>query len=634
MKKLFSVFIGMVAFIILCLCISFTAFAAPSQITDIEKTQLLSTATYYSFDASSKTLTISGEGASPNFSQSQNMSDSQPWYEWKRDGSIERIVVEEGVTSLGNYFFHDMNVSDISLPSTLKSIGSYCFAYSPKIKTIDLKNITKINNNAFYMCYGLESINIPSTVTSIGKSAFASCKVLNSVVFGSQYMTVTISEKAFFKCPELKQMSIPLNAKLMTCSVGFTDGDVVQDGFVVSAFADSPAYTYAKKYLIKVNTLNEMVIHQGADINREYFSDNLNEKMVFVFTPQRSAGFSFCLSGSIKARCVLTDSDGKVIKDVTFNPITESKCEIISDFTGGNTYYFTISSIGTMGGFNVSLFPLGIEKTEIDWQFNFRASNLSDGYLDVANLIKGQSISFVYADGFVDSFPFEDGSEYNGMDISYSNKLGSSVTCGENTDSIIVGDTELFFTINIEHSYAEEVIEPTIKGGGYTRHTCVLCGDSYTSDYTSPLGRTVYGYVKVMASPEGDLIENSNISDIYIYNNEGNVIAVTDENGFFAAEYAYDFITIESYAGPNRKVAINSESENLGDIGIVFCDLNDDGYVNAKDFSIINSVRGEYDASGGYDSVDINKDGRIDFADWSYAKSYFTYGKLDESIYK
>ena len=104
MKKLFSVFIGMVAFIILCLCISFTAFAAPSQITDIEKTQLLSTATYYSFDASSKTLTISGEGASPNFSQSQNMSDSQPWYEWKRDGSIERIVVEEGVTSLGNYF--------------------------------------------------------------------------------------------------------------------------------------------------------------------------------------------------------------------------------------------------------------------------------------------------------------------------------------------------------------------------------------------------------------------------------------------------------------------------------------------------------------------------------------------------
>ena len=49
---------------------------------------------------------------------------------------------------------------------------------------------------------------------------------------------------------------------------------------------------------------------------------------------------------------------------------------------------------------------------------------------------------------------------------------------------------------------------------------------------------------------------------------------------------------------------------------------------------MINSVNGAYDSSGGYDSIDVNKDGAINFDDWSYAKSYFTYGKLDESIYK
>ncbi len=634
MKKLFSIFIGTVMFIMICICVSFSSFAAPSQITDVEKTQLLSSTTYYSFDASSKTLTISGEGAAPNFSQSQNMSDSQPWYKWKNDGSIEHIVVEEGITSLGNYFFHGMTVEDIRLPSTLKTIGSYCFAYSSQIRTINLNNVVRINNNAFYMCYGLEEIEIPSTVTSIGKSAFASCKVLNRVIFGNQYMNVTVYEKAFFKCPELSEMTVPFNAKLMTCSVGFTDGDVVQENFTVNAYADSAAYTYAKKYLMNINTLDEMVIHQGADIDRKYFTDNLNEKMIFVFTPDQSASYSFCLSGSIKAECVFTDSNGKILEQVTYNPLTDSECEISSDFVGGNTYYYTISSLGTMGDFNINLLPVGIDRIEIDWSFNYKASGLSDGKLDVARLIKGCSIDFVYANGFVYSFPFEDGAEYNGMGISYRNKLNSSVTCGENSDSIIVGDTELAFTINIEHSYKSEVIEPTVTNGGFTRHTCVLCGDSYVSDYTQQLGRTVYGYVKVMANPEGDLLENSNISGIYVYNNQGEVIAVTNEDGFFAAEYAYDFIVIESYAGPNRRIAINSESENLGDIGIVFCDFNEDGYVNAKDFALINSVNGEYDSSGGYDSIDVNKDGAINFDDWSYAKSYFTYGKLDESIYK
>lgn len=136
-----------------------------------------------------------------------------------------------------------------------------------------------------------------------------------------------------------------------------------------------------------------------------------------------------------------------------------------------------------------------------------------------------------------------------------------------------------------------------------------------------------------MSAPNGDVLENTGVNDIAIYDNNGNMIAETDENGFFVAEYAYDYILIESFAGPDRKITIDSNSGDLGDIGIVYCDFNDDAYVNAKDFALLNSVLGEYDCSEEYDSVDINKDGRIDFDDWSYASSYFVYGKLDESIY-
>jgi Ca2+-binding EF-hand superfamily protein len=34
-----------------------------------------------------------------------------------------------------------------------------------------------------------------------------------------------------------------------------------------------------------------------------------------------------------------------------------------------------------------------------------------------------------------------------------------------------------------------------------------------------------------------------------------------------------------------------------------------------------------------YSMLDCNKDGVIDYDDFTYAKSFLTYGKIDESIY-
>lgn len=638
MKKLLSIMLSIIIFSAVCFCVSFSSFAASSQVTDIGKTQLGSSKTYYSYNAETKTLVIGGEGAMPNFSTSQSLSDAQPWYEWRNDGSIEHIVVEEGVTSLGNYCFYSVSVGDIVLPSTLKTIGSYSLANNPLLKTVDLKNVTSIANFAFYMCYGLEEIYVPSTVATIGKSAFANCRVLNSVTFANQYMTVTIDEKAFFKCPELREMCIPFNARLRSYSVGFTDGEkvgtsVYYEDFTISVYADSTAYSYATKHLMNMNLLDEMEIDQGAEIEREFFSENLNDKMIFKFSVQQSASYSFCLTGSIKAQCVLTDSKGKVLKNTAYNPITDDELKIDIDLTGGNTYYYIVSSLNTMGKFKISLMPADIEKVVIDWSLSYNAADIPDGTLDIEKRIQRLNIDFVYASGYVYSLPFSEGAEYRGMTVSYSNKLHSQVTCGENTDSIVVGDLELPFTIYVEHSYSTEVIEPTIKDGGYTQHTCVLCGDKYSSDFKDHLGRTVYGYVKIMSSPDGDVLENSGLEEMYIYNSNGDVVASTDKNGFFTVEYAYDYIVIKNNIGPDRKIKIDSNSGDLGSIGIVYCDFNADEYVNAKDFALFNQQFGDYDYSNGYDNVDINRNGVIDFDDWSYASSYFTYGKLDESIY-
>ena len=64
-------FLLFAAMVFSCCLISF----ANQQTQDIEKTRLSDTDTYYSFDASTKTLTISGEGSTPDMS---NNSITQP----------------------------------------------------------------------------------------------------------------------------------------------------------------------------------------------------------------------------------------------------------------------------------------------------------------------------------------------------------------------------------------------------------------------------------------------------------------------------------------------------------------------------------------------------------------------------
>lgn len=67
-------------------------------------------------------LTISGEGAMPDYSSSVKA----PWYSYR--SQINSIVVRDGVTGIGAYAFYQLtNVADISLPESLTSLGNLCF---------------------------------------------------------------------------------------------------------------------------------------------------------------------------------------------------------------------------------------------------------------------------------------------------------------------------------------------------------------------------------------------------------------------------------------------------------------------------------------------------------------------------
>ena len=67
--------------------------------------------------------------------------------------------------------------------------------------------VTRINNSAFYNCWGLESVTIPDRVTEIGADAFCLCTGLEWISLGSG--VTSIGGSAFSGCSGLTSISIP-----------------------------------------------------------------------------------------------------------------------------------------------------------------------------------------------------------------------------------------------------------------------------------------------------------------------------------------------------------------------------------------------------------------------------------------
>ena len=81
----------------------------------------------WSYDDSSKTLTISGNGMMADYDDNPNKS---PWYNaWYSDYyTIKNVAIGDGVTSIGDYAFYDCNyLTSITIPDSVTSIGAGAF---------------------------------------------------------------------------------------------------------------------------------------------------------------------------------------------------------------------------------------------------------------------------------------------------------------------------------------------------------------------------------------------------------------------------------------------------------------------------------------------------------------------------
>ena len=167
-------------------------------------------------------LTISGQGSLITYAY-------KPWSNYI--SQITTIVVEDGITSIGNKVFsgHE-NVTSITIADSVTEIGENAFYGCSSLMDVKLPaNLTSLGANSFTRCTFLTEITLPDTLTTLSDGLFSTCTSLTTVHFptnvtslgsytfsGSGLTELTLpegitslGEKCFYGCQSLKQIVLP-----------------------------------------------------------------------------------------------------------------------------------------------------------------------------------------------------------------------------------------------------------------------------------------------------------------------------------------------------------------------------------------------------------------------------------------
>lgn len=127
--------------------------------------------------------------------------------------SAEKIVIKEGITSIGKNFFSGCAMKSIRLP----------------------KSLTKIESGAFSLCISLENIAIPKNVKTLGSGVFEYCENLKSITILGNLEKLN---GPFFYVPNLQTLKIAGKCNQMGKMLYYTMSDKVR----VKVINNNPYY--------------------------------------------------------------------------------------------------------------------------------------------------------------------------------------------------------------------------------------------------------------------------------------------------------------------------------------------------------------------------------------------------------
>ncbi len=153
-------------------------------------------------------LTISGTGDMMNYDDSGNEA---PWNSY----AIKQIVIDEGVTSIGDRAFSECeNLTSIVIPDSVTSIGKWSFSACENLTSIILPDsVDTIGEYTFSYCENLTSITIPSGVKELKDSLFSECSSLETIIIPEGIEEIGVG--VFYQNNSLEKITLPSGLRVI-----------------------------------------------------------------------------------------------------------------------------------------------------------------------------------------------------------------------------------------------------------------------------------------------------------------------------------------------------------------------------------------------------------------------------------
>ena len=471
------------------------------------------------------------------------------------------------VASINERCFKDSNIESVTLPSSVTSIEQQAFYGCDNLKSINLSNVKFIGTEAFTNCPSLtdnidlssvefisergltgtyfKTMNLPKC-TDIRDSAFEDCTMQKIVLNNA----TNLGSNVFKNCKNLEMIYAPKVKGFDGCS-GCTNLKTI---FVPMATG------------ITTDISSNATIYCSGRLTSIYFPNDYSAYKCTIVSPEYTAGLAVANSYGEEDRYIHISSD-----------------EIAKDEGGqirprDNGLRFGFSFDENSIGFDFTKYADTVEygfvytyasfEGKDDFQINYslRANSNKNNYIKKADKRTVDGTVSTYNAVFT-GIPTEyindkiSARAYVNIDgmYFYSPVITRSYSSASNADDYVgieEADNDIVFVH--EHSFVKSVIAPKCEEKGYTLYKCAKCNESYTDNYIDALGHN-YKYVSAE-----NLKLTYKCSDC-----DSTVTKMKSELPIFI-----DYV--------NTKVVRGNDS--------MYLDLNNDGYINAKDYALLNKI--------------------------------------------
>lgn len=467
------------------------------------------------------------------------------------------------VGSINERCFKNSNIESVTLPSSVTSIEQQAFYGCNNLKSINLSNVKFIGTEAFTNCPSLTDnidlssvdwvaekglagtyfniVNLPNC-TKTGENAFDSCKAEEIIM----NKATSIGAQAFYNCSNLKTLYIPNATGLANDNFnGCTNIKLIFAPKIKSLRLSIPSNVTIYAYRLTSASLpQEYLEYKYTIISPEYepWMNNIPEKYQSSITHIISDDIAQSKGAQIRTK----DNGLRFGFAFDENSIGFDFKKYAENIEYG--FVYTYKSLNGLNDFQKNYSLRANDSTVYTKSANKR--NV-EGTVSTYNAVFTDIPAESAADGIsVRSYFCIDGMYFYSPVVTYS--LSSVSNYGDNSEA----DNDIKY--DHIHSYVKKNIGPFCATKGYTMYECNGCGKSYIVDYIEPVGHKY----KFVDAKNGLL----NYQCPYCDNN---ITKSKSELPIFI-----DYV--------NTKAARGNDN--------MYLDLNNDGYINAKDYALLNKI--------------------------------------------